>query len=901
MNASATSHPTDETLSSFAEGGLQAGHAEAVRAHVKGCRTCRTRVAELTQGQPVKSGPEVGATLEPASPFSSSLAEVSIPTREADPAGTPDPRTLPAGLADHPDYQILRELGRGGMGVVYLAENTLMGRREVLKVVGSHLLRRKEIQERFLREIRSAAQLHHPNIVSAYTATRAGDSIVFSMEFIEGVDLAKLVEHKGPLPVPHACNFVYQAALGLQHAHERGMVHRDIKPSNLMLARVGKKPVVKILDFGLAKMTSERGVDGGLTHEGQMLGTPHYVAPEQTINAQRADIRADIYSLGCTLYCLLSGRPPFDAPSLYELLQAHHSMDALPLRLNRPDVPAELDAVVAKMMAKDPDQRFQTPAEVAQALAAFTRKPARDPSTHAEKPEIKQDSLVSGTVSRPVEPLKTQLEARPSKPAAVQDETARAPTAPEEKSPAQSRSRSKLPLLYAGLAAAALLLIGLATAWWMLGRARPRPNPTPASATPAGLLAEAEAAIRAENWSEAVARIDLYLGSAPPDEADRALRMLRELRAATSDDEADFIVKTLSDQELQENLDREAQPLVSELETKELSVAYRDNMVRALRREQARRQAKDEKKLAGNAGLRDGESEKSRTERRADQEQSQNQDRDQGQDQVLASSLDPRDRRVAVPSPPSPSPPVTQPEPEGRAAIDEILTSPERFGGRSLVLDGLFRIGTRISQVKDDAGRAAGLSLPVARDDGRTLCAGDGKIPNQDLYFLIDGGAANQLSNVFAELKVREASRPVFRSIVRVRVETPAGGRRGPRSLVVTGLEILGACNFSGIAAGNFTDAFRVIEVTPDSFQARYGDGTEWVKRLGGEEKFVDSIRRKFREMRRRMFTNLGRADFDRAFQREMAVAQRMADAHAREIQSAIERANMGPSRGGFR
>src|SRR6516165_7281028 len=139
------------------------------------------------------------------------------------------------------------------------------------------------------------------------------------------------------------------------------MVHRDIKPSNLMLAREGAKPVVKILDFGLAKLTSEGGIDGGLTHEGQMLGTPHYVAPEQTVNAPKADIRADIYSLGCTLYCLLAGHPPIDAASLYELLQAHHSMDAKPLNLLRPEVPVELAAVVGKMLAKEPERRYQTP------------------------------------------------------------------------------------------------------------------------------------------------------------------------------------------------------------------------------------------------------------------------------------------------------------------------------------------------------------------------------------------------------------------------------------------------------------------------------------------------------------------------------------------------------------
>jgi len=160
----------------------------------------------------------------------------------------------------------------------------------------------------------------------------------------------------------------------LQHAHERGMVHRDIKPANLILAREGKKTVLKVLDFGLAKVTSEGQADSGLTREGQMLGTPDYIAPEQIRNAQSADIRADIYSLGCTFYYLLTGAPPFLGDSLWDLYQAHFSMDAGPLNLVRPEVPVELAAVVAKMMAKQPGRRFQTPGEVAQALTPFFKK-----------------------------------------------------------------------------------------------------------------------------------------------------------------------------------------------------------------------------------------------------------------------------------------------------------------------------------------------------------------------------------------------------------------------------------------------------------------------------------------------------------------------------------------------
>jgi serine/threonine protein kinase len=281
------------------------------------------------------------------------------------------PDSLPSGLADHPVYDNIRELGHGGMGVVYLAHNRLVDRDEVLKVLSPGLMGQAGIEERFLREIRAVAKLRHPNIVAAYIAFRLGESIVFAMEYIKGQDLSKLVKLKGPLPVGHACHFIQQAAQGLQHAFEQGMVHRDIKPGNLMLSRRGDSAVIKILDFGLAKAAREQEADTGLAHAVQMLGTPDYVAPEQIRNAQGADVRADIYSLGCTLYYLLTGGPPFQAASPYDLLQAHHSMYAKPLNLLRPEVPSELAAVVARMMAKEPEQRFQTPSAVAEALKPF--------------------------------------------------------------------------------------------------------------------------------------------------------------------------------------------------------------------------------------------------------------------------------------------------------------------------------------------------------------------------------------------------------------------------------------------------------------------------------------------------------------------------------------------------
>jgi formylglycine-generating enzyme required for sulfatase activity len=266
------------------------------------------------------------------------------------------------------------------------------------------MLQRKGTRQRFLREVQAAARLHHPNIVLAYAALQLGDLLVLAMEYVDGQDLAKLVKAQGKLPVPLACAFVRQAALGLQHAHEKGLVHRDIKPGNLMYTQQGKQWVIKILDFGLAKATSENPVDGSLTPEGQMLGTLDYIAPEQSFNAQNADIRADIYSLGCTLYHLLMGKPPFDGPGAGAILQAHCSIEAMPLNLARPEVPVELAAVVAQMMAKEPARRYQTPVEVAEALKPFCRQGqvgSRRSAGESSEPRRPESGAVDSAVVAP--------------------------------------------------------------------------------------------------------------------------------------------------------------------------------------------------------------------------------------------------------------------------------------------------------------------------------------------------------------------------------------------------------------------------------------------------------------------------------------------------------------------
>ncbi len=405
MGATAAVHPNDQTLQAYSLGKLDEASAESVNKHLSSCSECEGRVAGMSPDsflgrlREARGGPEMSAT--DRSQFGASLLGQRAATAVAPPAT----ETLPPGLADHPDYEIKQELGRGGMGVVYLAHNRLMGRDEVLKVMGRHIMERPGVLERFLREIRAVAKLRHSNIVTAYHATRIGESFVLAMEYVEGQDLSRTVKAKGALPVAHACFFAHQAALGLQHAHEEGLVHRDMKPGNLMLSYKKNKSTVKILDFGLARVTREEKVDLRLTSEGQALGTPDYIAPEQIVDATTADIRADIYSLGGTLYHLLTGRPPFQASSLYDMYQAHMSRDADPLNFVRPEVPAELAALVAKMMAKDVGRRFQDPREVAEALGPFFRnvgaafRGSQLEVSRADKPGVNQGAAGAGSAS----------------------------------------------------------------------------------------------------------------------------------------------------------------------------------------------------------------------------------------------------------------------------------------------------------------------------------------------------------------------------------------------------------------------------------------------------------------------------------------------------------------------
>jgi serine/threonine protein kinase/tetratricopeptide (TPR) repeat protein len=276
----------------------------------------------------------------------------------------------PAELAEHPRYRPIRLLGEGGMGAVWLAEHRLMERQVAIKVINQTILDQPQAISRFLEEIKAAAKLDHANIVRAFDAEQAGNFHLLVMEYVDGIPLHQVIEKKGPLPVAIAVNYIRQAALGLQHAHEKGMVHRDIKPQNLIMSKNG---TIKLLDFGLAKMISERNRVNELTEVNNMLGTPDYLAPEQAMDASKADIRADIYSLGCTLYTLLSTHPPFLGKSTMQIVMGHLQAPAPNIRNEREDVPSALADLLLQMMAKKPEDRPGTPKELAELLRPFEK------------------------------------------------------------------------------------------------------------------------------------------------------------------------------------------------------------------------------------------------------------------------------------------------------------------------------------------------------------------------------------------------------------------------------------------------------------------------------------------------------------------------------------------------
>ncbi len=389
MNIDRSAHPDPEVLRAFGLGKLAPPEIDQVELHIAECQACRDTLkglnsdtfVELVRRSDDHQVVRQQAVTQAGGQTANMTAELPL-------------SQLPAELANHPRYRIVALLGHGGMGDVYRAEHRLMNRSVALKVIKPQLVDKPGAVERFRREVRAAAKLSHPNVVTAFDAEEAGGVHFLVMEYVEGDELSELIGERGPLPVGLACDYARQVALGLQHAFDSGMVHRDIKPQNLIVDRSG---IVKILDFGLASLLQTAAVPsaptptdaatgppdgnsveqsvaaGQLTTAGVMMGTPDFIAPEQALNASAADIRSDVYALGCTLYFLLAGQPPFPQGAAREKIRAHLQQTPRPLtELNR-QVPAELQAVVNQMLAKDPSERYQTPQEVARALLPFTR------------------------------------------------------------------------------------------------------------------------------------------------------------------------------------------------------------------------------------------------------------------------------------------------------------------------------------------------------------------------------------------------------------------------------------------------------------------------------------------------------------------------------------------------
>ncbi|CAK9068215.1 Serine/threonine-protein kinase PknB [Durusdinium trenchii] len=259
-------------------------------------------------------------------------------------------------------YKLLSLLGTGGMSSVYLAEHVLMHRRVAIKVLPQNRIADSSYLARFYREAHAAGKLEHPNVVRAYDIDSEGQTHFLVMEYVDGCDLQELVRRKGPLDYEMAADYIAQAAEGLAYAHESGIIHRDIKPANLL---VDEKGVVKILDMGLARFSGDDQASLTIAHDENVLGTADYLPPEQALNSHSVDHRADIYSLGGTLYFLLVGHPPFPEGTMAQRLMMHQTQEPSAIQKKRPDVPSDLVSICKQMMAKSVDRRYQSASDVA--------------------------------------------------------------------------------------------------------------------------------------------------------------------------------------------------------------------------------------------------------------------------------------------------------------------------------------------------------------------------------------------------------------------------------------------------------------------------------------------------------------------------------------------------------
>ena len=274
-------------------------------------------------------------------------------------------------------YKLLGHLGTGGMSRVFLAEHRIMKNFRAIKVLPPNRVKDSSFLERFHLEAQATASLNHRNIVQAYDMDNEGSTHYLVMEYVAGRDLQFKVKHAGPLPYSDAGDYISQAALGLQHAHDEGLIHRDIKPANLLLNEEG---VVKILDLGLALFADGDEASLTIAHNENVLGTADYLAPEQALNSHNVDHRADIYGLGCTLYYLLTGHAPFPKGTLAQRIAMHQTKMPEDIRVDRPDCPQFLVDLCVQMMQKSPDDRPASTQDVADTLAAWINSESASPA-----------------------------------------------------------------------------------------------------------------------------------------------------------------------------------------------------------------------------------------------------------------------------------------------------------------------------------------------------------------------------------------------------------------------------------------------------------------------------------------------------------------------------------------
>jgi len=412
-----TACPARDHLTDFALGKLPEDRSETIAVHLSTCLACQ----ETLRGYDDASDPLIASLRAPLvedpylqeSGCQEAIALIEAIGREGsvhakpDSAGTTAP---PQDLGQVGQYRLLAKVGEGGMGTVYKALHTRLDKIVALKRLPRDRTQDSRAVARFEREMKAVGRLEHPHIVRATDANEQDGTHYLVMEYVDGLDLGQLVQRRGPLPVGSACEIIRQAALGLQCAHEHGLVHRDIKPSNVMLAWVGgssrlaaeptprttgldqamtgrgREATVKILDLGLALLNAVGKPEGELTSSGSAMGTADYMAPEQAADAHTVDIRADIYALGCTFYKLLTGQAPFSEPRYktpMDKLTGHLRDPIPPVQSLRPDVPNEVAAVLDRMLAKAPTDRFATPAEVASAISSLVLRERSEMSPSA--------------------------------------------------------------------------------------------------------------------------------------------------------------------------------------------------------------------------------------------------------------------------------------------------------------------------------------------------------------------------------------------------------------------------------------------------------------------------------------------------------------------------------------